>query len=71
MAPNTGVVVGIVLMMMGLPSAPNTGLVVGIVLMMGACNGAAGVVAGILTATTGDCDDGFAAEMKASFIPMS
>ena len=37
----------------------------------GGCDAAAGVVAGILTATTGDCDDGCAAEMKASFSPMS
>ena len=58
-------------MMMGLPSAPNTGVVVGIVLMMGACGAASGVIAGILTATTGGCDDGCAAEMKASFSPMS
>ena len=44
---------------------------VGIVLMMGACDAASGVIAGILTATTGGCDDGCAAEMKASFSPMS
>ena len=62
--------VGIVLMM-GLPSNPNTGVIMGIVLMMGACDAASGVIAGILTATTGGCDDGCAAEMKASFSPMS